>query len=56
MQCAYAHLEAKDGKEGEVEAMLKAAQPLVVKEARRRFIRFRCWRASEGDLRSIYGT
>jgi quinol monooxygenase YgiN len=29
----YAHLEAKAGKEGEVEAMLKAARALAVKEA-----------------------
>lgn len=28
----YAHLEAKAGKEAEVEAMLKSAQPLAMKE------------------------
>jgi len=28
----YAHLEAKAGKEAEIEAMLKAAQPLATKE------------------------
>jgi len=28
----YAHLEAKPGKESEIEALLKSAQPLAVKE------------------------